>query len=353
MKTLQTFLTTCCLLSVSALFAETTTTTTTTVTTTQTPAATQPVATEKTAAEPVTPTKLTIDMSRPLVVVEDFVNRTNTTAPSLDLLKSRIENEIINTRKFTYLERGTALETALAERRRIAAGAVQDPTASNERATELTPLVAAGYAIYGDILFFGFEQATTTVEVLQSARTTAKLEIQLRYANIETGEVLASKIIKQTRTLQASSGNGVSVEGNFTDQTLNDVVTATAKEVVNALMELAFPAKVVAVNVKRKQFIVNLTEEQTDVNKLYDIFSEGEEIFDPDTGKSLDVAEYYVGRAMVTRCLPKMAFLTPMGDLAIEDLEEGMRVREVTDEQLKQERRLKRAQDRKRHELRF
>ncbi len=353
MKTLRTFLSVCGLLTAGALMAEVTTITTTTVTSSKAPAAQPavlPPVTEEASAEP---ERSVIDMSRPFVVVEEFVNRTKTEAPSLNLLKSRIENEIINTRKFTYLERGTQLENALAERRRIASGAVQDATAKGEAATTLTPLVAAGYAIYGDILFFGFEQKASNIEVLHSVRTTAKLEIQLRYANIDTGVVLASKIITQTRTINASSGNGVTSEGNFTDQALNDVVASTAKEVVNALMELAFPAKVVAVNAKRNQFIVNLSQEQTSVDKLYDIYSAGEEIFDPDTGTSLDVVEYYIGRAVVVRCLPKMVFLMPVGDLSINDIEEGMRAREVTEDVLKQERRKKREDDRKRHELRF
>ncbi len=351
MNTMKNIVVTCGLLAASLVLAEnTTTTTTTTVTTTTAPKGAQvlPVVTQAPTA-----IKPSIDTSRPLVVVEEFVNRTNTTAPSLDLLKSRIENEIINTRKFTYLERGPQLENALAERRRIASGAVQTVDATSATESQVAPLVAAGYAIYGDILFFGFEQTTSSVEVLQNVRTTAKLEIQLRYANIDTGEVLASKIIKQSRSINSNAGDNSASPNNFTDQTLNEVVAATAQDVVTALMDLAYPAKVVASNVKRNQFIVNLTQEQTAVDKVYDIFSQGEEIFDPDTGRSLDVAEYHLGRAVVVRCLPKMAFLTPMGDLRIEDIEEGMRVREVSEETLKQERRKKRIHDQNRHELRF
>ncbi len=285
----------------------------------------------------------------PFVVVEEFINRTDSEAPGFDQLKRRIENEIINTRKFTYLERGEALGNAMAERRRRAAGAVQSLDATPENATENAPLIAAGYAIYGDILFFGIENKESGIAVLNSMRSTAKLEVQIRLANIDSGEVLASKIITKTTVKTTSAPANTVVTGNFTDDSLRQVVEAAAHDVVKALMELAYPVKVLTVNTKRKSFIVNLTQEQTEEGKLYDVYATGDELFDPDTGKSLGVVEEHIGRATVTRCQPKMSFMRPVGDLKIEDVERGMILREVDEETVKQEQ-LKQQRERARNQ---
>lgn len=289
----------------------------------------------------------------PKVVVEQFVNKSDSDPQLFITLKSRIENEIINTRKFTYLERGENLKNITAERGRIASGLVAEEDLLPGEDGELPTLKAAGYSIYGEILSLGLDQTSTTVAEVNSSRQTAKVEIQLRLSDIETGEVLASKIITASRSASRTAGEGVSTKSNFEAQGMNEAIAAAAKKVVCALMELAYPAKVLAVNVRQNIITVNLTKEQTEVGKLYDLFTPGEELVDPDTGESLGENEECLGRVKVTRTLPKIAHLTPVGDLEISAIQKGMLLREVDEETLLREKKEAKAAAKRKFKSRF
>lgn len=291
--------------------------------------------------------------SLPKVVVEQFVNKTEADPQLFSTLKSRIENEIINTRKFTYLERGENLKNATAERGRIASGLVANEDAHPGEESAVPTLKAAGYSIYGEILFLGLDQTSTTIAELSSSRLTAKVELQLRLSDIETGEVLASKIISATRSSSRTAGEGVTTKSNFEAQGMNEAIAVAAKKVVAALMELAYPAKVLAVNVPQKIITVNLIKEQTEVGKIYDLFSVGEELIDPDTGESLGTNEDYIGRVKVIRSLPKIAQLTPIGELEISTIKKGMTLREVDEATLLRESREAKAAARRNFKSRF
>lgn len=293
----------------------------------------------------------------PKVVVEQFVNKTEADPQLFSTLKSRIENEIINTRKFTYLERGEKLKNAMAERGRIASNLVSNEKALPEGKPAVPKLKAAGYSIYGEILFLGLNQTSTTVAKLSVSRLTAKVELLLRLSDIETGEVLVSKIISAhrstTRSAVRASGGNMTTEGNLWEQGMNEAIATAAQKVVTALMDLAYPTKVLAVNVPRETITVNLTRERTKVDKLYDIFSSGEELIDPDTEESLGVNENYVGRAKVIRTFPKVAQLTPVGDLEISSIKKGMILREVDEATLLRESREAKAAARRKFRSRF
>lgn len=284
----------------------------------------------------------------PKVVVEDFVNKTAADDATFDSLKRRIENEIINTRKFNYLERGESLRNATKERARVAASAVGEGEAA-----PLPALKRAGYSIYGEILFLGVDQTSTTVAEVSAAKFTAKVEISLRLADIETGEVLASKIITATRSASRTVGEGVASQSNYTEQGLNEAIAAAAKQVVAAIMELAYPTKVLLVNARAGTITVNLTKEQTAVGKLYELFSVGEVLIDPDTGESLGSAEEYIGRAKVVRAMPKFAQLEPADGLDLAKVAKGMVVRPVDEATLQRERQKAAAEARAKRKSRF
>lgn len=293
----------------------------------------------------------------PTVVVEQFVNKTEADPRLLATLKSRIENEIINTRKFTYLERGEKLRNATAERGRMDSKLIAGEKAFLEDEPAVSRFKAAGYSIYGEILSLGANQTSATVAQLSVSRLTAKIELLLRLADIETGEVLASKIISTHRSATCpavrTSGGSMTADASVWGQVMNEAIASAAQKVVAALVGLAYPTRVLAVNIPQKIITVNLTSEQTEVDKLYDVFCPGEELTDPDTEESLGVNENYVGRAKVVRTLPKVAQLTPVGDLEISFIKEGMILREVDEATLLRESRETKAAARRKFRNRF
>ena len=280
-----------------------------------------------------------------VVAINKFENEANAPSERFNSLRSRITDNIINTRKFEVVER-QRLEAAMSENKLKAAGATEDDVSQTGG-----QLKAAGFILYGSVLSMGRDQGKTSVSGLSAQKNSAKVELQMRFANGENGKIVASKTIIGKGFQSRMAGGGLRVKSNMEDQAINDAIRDAAKKVTEALMELAFPAKILKVS--KTQAIVNLTKEQTEIGAVYEVFMMGEDLVDPDTGESLGAEEELIGKVEVARTMPKVTYMKPIGDTDIDDLVAGMTVRRQDEKLAEIERKKQKQKAVKNFESRF
>lgn len=283
---------------------------------------------------------------RMVIAIEKFENKSDASSDYFNTLRDRITDSVINTRKFQVVER-ERLKAVLSEQKLAESGV----TGEDGDAPTAGKMKAAGYIMYGTVLFMGMDKNDTDVAGLSASKTTAKVELQLRFASGESGKILSSKTVVSTKSQARTATEGNRTTGNVTDQAIRDAIADAAKQVTDALMELSFPAKILAVS--RNSVSLNLTQEQVEEDDLYDVFAMGEELKDPDTGESLGPDEEHIGRLRITRPGPKTSRAEPVGKLDIEELEAGMLVRRVSEKTLKKESAKARATKKATFESRF
>ncbi len=285
------------------------------------------------------------DDNRQVVCVDVFENKSSADQSNLTALRDRITERIVNTRKFQVVERQN-LKSVMKERDLEAAGV------TDGEALETNPkLKAAGYVISGAVISFGYDSTATRSGDVAAKKVNAMVELQLRFTDVRTGKLIAMKSVQADGSQSRMSGENVSVRSNLDSQAITDAVRNAAQMVTDELIELAFPTKVLKVG--ETELAVNLTKEQTEEERLYDLFEMGEELTDPDTGEPLGSEETRVGRVKVTRVGPKISYVEPIGKLDIEDCKVGMLLRPVSATSLKKEALKKKETEKKNFERRF
>lgn len=229
-----------------------------------------------------------------VVAIDEFdpVDGSGATKENAVLLRSYITDGIINSRKFTLVERDDlkklAKEQALAD-----AGATEDGPESNN-------LKAAKYLVYGKIL------KSQVKDLSRDGYNVRKgtVELQIRFTNAETGKILGVKTVEAT-DVKGVVGGG---DGTQLGRESNDAaLKKAAYDVVNLLVELAYPTKILDVDADEGILMVNMTMEQCKLGEEFEVFKLGRELIDPDTGESLGRSEKNVGKVVVSRPGPKMS----------------------------------------------
>ncbi len=259
-----------------------------------------------------------------IVAIDKFENEANCPDELFQTFRSRITDNIINTRKFEVVER-QRLASVLSERKLVDSGLTKEETAP-----EAGKLKAAGFILYGSVLSLGRDGSSVSLVGLAASKGTIKVELQLRIANAETGKILSSKTIRASKSQSRMAGDGQLVSGNVEEQATQDAIREAAKKVTDALMDLAYPAKIITIN--DADLLVNLTKEQTEAGAIYEVFAVGKELFDPDTKESLGASESYIGKIEISRTMPKFSSAIPAGGKDLVSFRPGMIIRRQDEE---------------------
>lgn len=262
-------------------------------------------------------------MAKEIVVVEQFQPLQNCRIDegALQNIRNRVLDCVMNSRKFEVVER-VQLKTVMKEQTLVDAGLTEG------NAPESNKLKAAGYVMYGTVIRYGVEKLMANN--INAFR--AGVEIQLRFANAETGRILAVKTVKSTEVKSAIlTGQDARLE----DDALNEAIVSAAKDAANALVELAFPTTVLSVN---SRFVtVNLTIEQCAEGEVFEVFELGDELKDPKTSDSLGFDEDLIGRVVVSRPGPKVTKCVVAEGTKLDEIKKGMVLRRVPKETIKAE----------------
>lgn len=225
------------------------------------------------------------------------------TAGELQILHDRIVGNVVSSRKYEVVEREN-LAKVQKELKLVDAGLTEGA------APESNKLKAAGYCIYGKIIQFRNYKAQVDVGGLKVNSLTGIIELQLRITNIENGRVLAAKTIKQTGRKNLS--NAVATTKNLETEVMTETLSLTAKEVVTALNDVAFPVYVLSAN---RRFVTgNITAEQVVEGDIWEVFELGDELKDPQTGEVLGYDEELIAKVRVSRPGPKTTKFEYVGD---------------------------------------
>jgi len=88
-----------------------------------------------------------------------------------------------------------------------------------------------------------------------------------------------------------------------------------ADDVIKAIIDRVYPVKIAAV--QGEQIVLNQGGERIAKGMLYDVYGEGQEIFDTDTNESLGKIESFVATIQIQRVANNMSFATIVkGDMA-------------------------------------
>lgn len=258
-------------------------------------------------------------VDKPVVVIGEIKNESTVEdSKFMRSLRTRIETAIENTGKFTLSDRSamreheqemTLVEMGIAD-------GVGAPRDGNVR--------SIAYKVSGTVLMFQF-----------SPGRAANMRLELHITDNDKQAVADAKGGRQEVPIHyVPEGLGPNVANSIL---LDGVLDKCAQQIAFRVLEFAFPPKVLAVGAT--DITVNIRDVQTENGDLFDVYSVGEELFDPDTGESLgpDTGET-VGRVRISRPGPKFSKAVPVRGTRLDRFEKGMILIRVKPEDLERER---------------
>lgn len=266
--------------------------------------------------------------------IENEAGATKANLQQLANMRERLESAIVNTRKFQVVERDKIGQ--LLKEQRLADVGITDESDPNAPASGKAK--CAGYMIYGTILFMGEDHTVTATAASRDLESTHKVELLVKLTDVETSEILAEKTVvgHGTRTAHADANSATGTDRFSGDHSLSLACQDAATKIATMLLELAFPSKVM--EVEGTTLSINVSKELCELGQVWEVISEGEEKFDPDTGESLGRSEKVLGRVKIVRQGPKMSQAEPYGDAGfLANVSTGMLVRRVAPDLLKRE----------------
>lgn len=225
--------------------------------------------------------------------------------------RHKIEELLTQGRRFGVLDR-TRTDVYEAEKRFLQSEDV-DP---GERA-RLGQVIGADYLLYGVVDRIIVEDQSKIIEISGERISRLLGTVEVRF----TIMALATRQIKWTSSISLDQEFDISIPP---ERVAASVLDAVATAMVGELTENIYPPKVTAV-VTPGQFILNRGGNTVSLGDLFEVFSAGEALIDPDTGEPLDRVEISVGIAQIVDVKPKYSIARLISGYA--DLSRGMTLR--------------------------
>ena len=259
-------------------------------------------------------------------------------------LRARILHRVSGTRKFELVER-EQLKQVLDELKLADSGVTNGDDTGAPRSGMLK---AAAYTLYGSILSWNFLERDGVGAGVSSKKKTARIELQLRLASVETGKILADKVLVGYGFSKKLSADDGAIGHSSTDGAMRDAIDNVAAAVVDTLRDHCYPAKIVRVG--KSSVTVNLTQEEVKEGDVFEVVEAAKPIRDPDTGTFLGCDGDEIGRVEITSTGPMTSKAEPIEkpiikkkrlvkkvELDLEDVEVGYLLRRVSRAKLAEE----------------
>jgi len=223
---------------------------------------------------------------------------------NIERLWAELEASFRATRKLRVLSRDQEVIADIREEQQFAQSdlAKGDAAATGE-------LSNANYLILPKVQDFKFYRSVKPLPNFDSKYTrqdSGLLQLTAQMVNTTTGQVetnfdLSAKFATSSQIVNTKAGAPDST--HFTAMA-KDVAAQLADQFVAAV----FPMKVVQ-RTRANQIIINRgADGGIAMGEVLEVFFAGEELIDPDTGKSLGSSEEYVGKVEVVRINPKVTY---------------------------------------------
>lgn len=218
-------------------------------------------------------------------------------------LTNKFVTALVGTRKFDVVERERM--DKLIDEMRLGQSGLQDPA----HAAQMGKQLGAKYFLMGEVSVFTLTTQKKYIELASRWQRTEELKliVDMRIVETETSKVVSA--FKGDGLIQAKQmfKSEPSLDAPPEPATVDAIERQVVDKLVLKVIEVVFPIKVVDVTADGVVSINRGEGGGVSIGEQFDVFSEGEEIVDPDTGEVLGASESKVGRIRVEQILPKLS----------------------------------------------
>lgn len=225
-------------------------------------------------------------------------------------LTNKFITALVTTRKFDVVER-QRVDTIISEMQMSESG-LMDPA----RAARAGKMIGADYFLMGELSVFTVNVTWRRIpNTTKLSRTiTAQIIVDMRIVDTRTSRIVSAD--KGESRHEARSMHDTQVETVFPP----DMIDALQRDLCDMLtlktIDGVYPVRVIGVS----GGVVSLNRGQgggLEVGQVLEVFAEGEEMIDPDTGESLGSEEVKLGSIRVTEVLARFSKAVPMDGNAV------------------------------------
>ncbi|MDP8212786.1 MAG: CsgG/HfaB family protein [Candidatus Zapsychrus exili] len=210
-----------------------------------------------------------------------------------------LSTALIKAKKFRVIER-ERLGDLIQEQSLGESGMILD----EETAHKLGTVHGIDYMILGAITQYGIDKTGIGTGGklgfnLGLASEKARMSVDMRIIEVETGAVVIAETVEEIVSGSKSLRSEYVALDSGGGQLLSDVMRKTSNSVARLIVSKLFPVKVVNIS-SSGVIMLNYGSGFLNEKGVFDVFSQGEEIVDPDTGEVLGSEEEKVGRIEIT-----------------------------------------------------
>jgi len=242
-----------------------------------------------------------------------FLNVTIPADTLSELFSQRLVIGLTQTNKFAVLDRESINDFAKERNMLVSFDA---PVREQARFIET---LGGDYLLVGTITQASIERIDTYLKVADYTKSEFKARFNFDYRLVDSATkqvVVASNVQKYLENEQVRRLADEQSPSEWNPAQVRDAfLRLVADEVIKAVIDRVYPVKIAAV--QGDEIILNQGGERMAKGMLYDVYGEGQEIFDTDTNESLGKIENYVATIEVQRVTNNMSFATIVkGDMA-------------------------------------
>jgi curli biogenesis system outer membrane secretion channel CsgG len=226
----------------------------------------------------------------------------------LETLDTTLVYQVQSSHKFEIVARKDSLKPLLNEEEFDASGNVDPATAA-----QICKLAGAQYLVLTTVTDFtmGEENVEFGGIGVSANRESVRVSCSVEIYDTTTGKLIESARFRGHEI-------NTSGQGNQTDEgvTLTKITDRLATDIVNRIVDVIYPAKVVAT--LGTQVTINRGDNAAvSVGQTWSVYGLGNEIVDPDTGEKLGRNEAEVGKIKINRITPKLSYGEAFEDTGI------------------------------------
>ena len=201
---------------------------------------------------------------------------------------------LVKTKKFNVIERDRMTEILKEQ------GLSLEGIAKGGYAGDGLNLKGIDYILTGSITEYGIQAQGVQFGGFSTAGETAVMAVDIRVLEIATGSIGIAESVRA----EASGGSAFKIEGfasgaeSDSSAQLGEVMRKSARNVTNLIVTTIYPIKVVAID-KNGDAMLNYGDSLLQEGDVLEVFSQGEEFIDPDTGEVLGREEVLIGKLSV------------------------------------------------------
>lgn len=234
-----------------------------------------------------------------------FLNDTLSSDRLSMLFTQQLAVGLTQTNKFAVLDRESIID--FAEERQML---VSFDAPLSEQA-KLAETIGADYLLVGTITQAEIEIIERYLEVAKftSRRYKARFNINYRLVDSATKQVVVASTVE--RYLEDEQVRNLADEedpAQWDSQQVRDAfLSLVAGEVIEAIIDRVYPVSIAAAT-EKGQIVLNQGGERIVEGMQFDVFAQGEQVVDPDTGESIGSVETHLATLEITRVTHTMSF---------------------------------------------